>query len=240
MPKNPDLIPTVVTDKNGRITTVHRKPTGMKTSARIPAPAVKVPAKHKKRAAAALEAMGMDAPTDSQITKNMTYLAERAPLLVNDIVERCTSCSDTEWQLWNNQLDRRMFSDSSDPMTNEYPLYELRARLELFDTAEQINKSQGPQFQSPAGIDYLIVKASEASYEAKLDWHFAKVRMVMNNVLDGNIRDIHDATFTPEIFNRLPRLLEIIPELRKRGANKADSIIMLMDSDSGVLIDGEL
>lgn len=241
MPKNPALVPTIVTDKNGRVTTVHRKPAGTTKKSRIPAPVVKAE-QYKKRAVDALDKMEIAYPTDldSPEVKTLTFLAQEHPRLLNDIVERVSSCGDTEWMMWSTHLRRKTISESKDPMANDYPLFELRARLELFEVAEHISRTQSVSRQTPAGIDFGMARAIEKSYEQKLDWHMAKVSMIMESFIAGDANDIRDATFTPEIYNRLPRLLEVLPEMRKRGAATTDTIIMLMDSDSGVLIDGEL
>ena len=232
MPSN--LTPVVVTDKNGRVTTVYKKNAKAGKAKLIPAPK-----KHDYRAEVtkALNAQGV-VLNDEQSMANFSYLAEHAPKLCSDIIDRIAR-NDDEGRYWRSMLQyKKMFSSTTPETTNAY-LDECHATVKLYPVAAKVLEALNSSAPANAMITVLIRETifQSGGYMRSNSWDLMGMAMVTRQfVADAHERDgVND-----KYCNRIPEVLDLLPELGKRGSVDSETFSALMDSGNKSLREGEI
>lgn len=229
MPSN--LTPVVITDKNGRVTTVHRKNAKVGKAKAIPAPK----RDYKPEGQKAMLELGIEGTFSKTAVPTLAYLAEHDPKLLSGIIERCAA-GGMEEKVWMLRIKYRDLFCSPNPEVLRNNLEECRGLLELYPVASSITQATGEHI--PGVIERLV---EDTVYDSRRfnggGWDLVRVSMIAKKfAIDDD--EAHDITFT--LWKRLPEMIDLIPELAKRGKVDMETFEMLLDSEYPALRDGEL
>lgn len=225
-----ELTPTVITDKNGRITTVHRKNAKVGKAKAMPAPR----RDFTNEAMAAMSAMGANATYSESAASNLAYLAEHDPKLLSGIIEQCAT-DDMAQKTWHVTIQYRKMFSSDDPEADRENLVFCRGMLELYPVASRISKADK---QYIPGVIKLMVEDT-LEYTQRYsggDWGTVRLAMIAKRFVTEE--DQHGVIFT--MWRRLPEMIELIPELAQRGKVDGETLEILLDSETSALREGEL
>jgi hypothetical protein len=115
-------------------------------------------------------------------------------------------------------------------------LESCKALLELYPVAEKI--AEAANQSSPAMIEYIIQSTMYYAEKYRQNgWDVFRIAMIANHFMTDD-DEKHDVIFTH--VGRLSEVIDLIPELTRRGKVDAETMEMLLDSEYPALRDGEL
>lgn len=224
------LTPTVITDKNGRITTVHRKNTVAGKGKAMPAPK----RDFTNEAMSAMSAMGSSDTYSEAAASNLAYLAEHDPKLLTEITESCSK-DDMAQKTWRSTIQYNHLFSGKTPETAGENLRFCRALVELYPVAALISKADK---QYIPGVIKLMVENTLAytQYYGSGSWDTTRMAMLSERYVTEE--DQHGVIFNQ--WQRLPEMIELIPELARRNKVDRETLEILLDSETTALREGEL
>lgn len=227
------LIPVVITDKNGRVTTVHRRSATSTKPKTLPKPVMR---DFVGEAAKALLEIGIEEQYAVKAIPNLAYLAEHDPLMLDEIKKRC-SRPGIEQRIWYLRLQFNELFSGSVAAERRDELRNCRALLELYPVASRISETEGKVV--PGIINMMIRDTLEycSRYQGSSDWSTEKMAMVACRFIDDD-DERHHMIFTH--WKRVDEIVDLIPELARRGKVDSETLEMLLDSEYPALRDGEL
>lgn len=229
MSSNP-LTPVQITDKNGKHTTVHKK------TAVAPKRARKIPAPKHDYMVDARAAM-LDLKVGGTYSKNalitLAYIAEKSPKLMKAIKEQCAE-EGIQRNVWMLKIRHRVLFGSPDEVVNQNNLHLLHAINELMPLAIEVARAKGSLV--PGAVDLLIEDTYGYGNRFRGEWTLLRAALITDSFIVPD--DADDAIF--DIWQRIPEVTELLPELAKRGKIDRGTLEMLLDSDNVALRDGEL
>jgi hypothetical protein len=229
MPSNP-LTPVQITDKNGKQTTVHKKTSVTPKRARkIPAP------KHDYMvdARAAMLELNVGGTYSKNALVTLAYIAEKSPKLMKAIKEQCAE-EGMKRDVWMLKIRHRVLFGSSEEYVNLNNLDLLHATNELMPLAIEVSRAKGNPV--PGAVGLLIEDTYGFGNRFRGDWNLLNAALITDNFIVPD--DADNAIF--DIWQRIPEITNLLPELARRGKVDRDTLEMLLDSDNVALRDGEL
>jgi hypothetical protein len=253
-----NLIPTVITDVNGKITTVHKRSTGFPTAKKgIPAPGMPLEPKYVTRQAMKdLEAVGINLVESPDGNKNLFHLAKRYPKELPKIVKRVQQAGDRERAVWeyligNTDLHNKKRS-VLDMTPRHYRMWStlLPMAIDLFtDLESAMLNSKTPMRYYTHNIQGLAeaIETTERNQGRFADDDaFRRVAAIMIAIKvnkagtgSGRIKDDQDADID-FINDNLDAVVPIIPQLMQRGSTERGFIEQLIASNAPSLNNGIL
>lgn len=224
------LTPTVITDKNGRVTTVHRRSSqGGKGARAIP------PLKRDFAAEAreAVESMDLEIGDVDDAHGLFAFLAENAPLLYPRVIERC-SVESMERDVWMNVA--RRLAITYKPDQKEYVIRYCNVLLNLYSVAVKLCEINGVR-AVPARIRVEIENTLYSTqFYSHGDWDCIGRAMIANKyVVEEDRTNVIFGT-----YGSLERIVDLLPELAKRGSVDGETLEMLLESETPAMREGEL
>lgn len=223
------LTPTIITDKNGRITTVHKKNATVGKTKPIPA----LKRDYTAETMSAMRAMKLDEFSE-RAESNVSYLAEHHPKLLARIVDQCADDEMTR-VTWSSAIQFKHLFSGKPPEDVRENIRACHGLLELYPVAARIARAEKQLI--PGVIRMMVEDTLERThYYHGGDWNPVRLNMLAERYVVEE--DRHGVTFG--YGNRLSEILDLIPELKKRGKVDEETLEMLLDSDATALREGEL
>lgn len=136
------LIPTVITDVNGKITTVHKRAAGLPTVKKgIPAPGMPLAPKYVVRQTLKdLKAIGFDLHDSQSGNQNLFHLAKHYPHLLAELTDRIQKSDIDERRLWKYLVGSTLLYNAGRSVSDRTP-YEYRMWFTLLPAASTLFSS---------------------------------------------------------------------------------------------------
>lgn len=235
--------PVVIQDKNGKTTTVHRKQTATSSSSLSSLPAPSLQEKPSRESALrTLSSLGVDLSDSIYGRKNIAYLAETHPKVLNELIEAISESD--EAALWTYKLGKRDMYPHDDEDDSFYDYRKDYWRLiktiplasALFPDKEDasrrlnferlVNLCDAKIGWPPSSKKYVETQAAMVAVAASgelLDFEF-KGRM-------------YDIFFMGDHFEKV---IPLIPKIMERGDTSRGYIEVLLENESAPLAEGLL
>jgi hypothetical protein len=253
-----NLIPTVITDVNGKITTVHKRATGFPTVKKgIPAPGMPLEPKYVTRQAMKdFEAAGINLVESPNGNKNLFHLAKRYPKELPKIVKRVQRAGDRERAVWGYLIGETDLHNGRrsvlDMTPDKYRMWFrlLPMALDLFtDLESAMSSTKIPMqyyTQNIQGLAEAIDSTERRQGRFAEDDAYRRVAAVMIAIKvnkagtgSGRLSDKQDADID-FINDNLDAVVPIIPQLMQRGSTECGFIEQLLASNASSLNNGIL
>jgi hypothetical protein len=255
-----NLIPTVITDVNGKITTVHkRSAAGFPTVKKgIPAPGMPLEPKYVARQAMKdFEAVGINLVETPDGNKNLFHLAKRYPKELSKLVKRVQRAGDRERAVWEHLIGQTDLHNGKrsvlDMTPRHYRMWStlLPMAIDLFTDLEgAMSSSNNPMqyyTQNIRGLAEAIESTERRQGRFADDDGFRRVAATMivikvNKAGTGSGQTNKETLDTDIDFitENLKAVTPIIPQLMQRGNAERSFIEQVLASNASSLNNGIL
>ena len=248
-----NLIPTVITDVNGKTTTVHRRAaTGFPTIKKgIPAPGMPLAPKYVTRQAMKdLAAIGFKIIESPHGNKNLFYLAKRYPDLLAEVMTRVQNSKGGEREVWEHLVCNTEMHNANrslpDHTRNEYRLWFtlLPAMVDLF-SSKNGSLSNVHVIRNISRLAETIISLERQQQRFSEDDEYHRVAAIMTviqiNRFAGGTGKVegrdNDIDFIAEHWTAVT---EVIPELIQRKSADRGIVKQILSSKAPALNSGLL
>jgi hypothetical protein len=243
----------VIQDKNGKITTVHRKNDGQAPASTsvLPAPApVRVSAPSTEQALAALSDLGVDIADSDYGKGNIAYLSTECPRVLNHLLEAVEQADPEDLPVWASRLGGKVmhdeYADQHDD-DEEYEPTDYRGSYYRLIKTIPLGRKLFPNDDPNASrrkVEQVI-----STCETKMGWrpiqkNYTEVQAAMIAVAAS--KAIYSFEFKgrmEDIFwmaDNLDQVETVLPEILERGDSSRGYIEALLENKSSALAQGVL
>lgn len=163
----------------------------------------------------------------------LAYIAENSPKLMEEIKEQCSE-EGIQRTVWMLKIRHRVLFGSNEEHVNRNNLDLMHATKELMPLAIEVARAQGKLV--PGAVEFLIEDTYSYGDRFRGEWQLLNAALIADTFIVAE--DKENVVF--DIWQRIPEVVDLLPELARRGKIDRGTMEMLLDSDNVTLRDGEL